>query len=311
MANTQGGKHIRGLTVLDAGSILLGRALRTEEISDLSTLGWLVEILNGALCMWDAIMDGSSTRRSQPCWYRREGVGLMAINDAYYVESTIFHILKFNFHHHPAYVDLLELYIEAGRRVKLGQTADMLATNRHLTLRDFTVANYESIVKNKTAYYSTYLPLAVALLYTQLATPKNLAETYKVSMLLGICFQVQDAFLDVYGDSRLTGKVGTDIQENKCTWLIAEVLQRCNSDQRSVLDISYGRPEEEHVANVRAVFKQLDMPQVYQNWMRTYIDSIKSTISLADESEGLKRKIFTFMLSKLLADDRKQFPQGC
>ena len=35
----------------------------------------------------------------------------------------------------------------------------------------------------------------------------------------------------------MTGKVGTDIEENKCTWLIVQALARANDEQRAVLEV--------------------------------------------------------------------------
>lgn len=58
---------------------------------------------------------------------------------------------------------------------------------------------------------------------------------------MGHFFQVQDDYLDCYGDSEITGKIGRDIEEGKCTWLIVVALQRASPQQRLILDVSYER----------------------------------------------------------------------
>ena len=57
-------------------------------------------------------MDQSITRRGQPCWYRVDGVGNIAINDAFLLEGAIYHLLKKYFRGEPYYVHLLELFHE-------------------------------------------------------------------------------------------------------------------------------------------------------------------------------------------------------
>jgi geranylgeranyl pyrophosphate synthase len=61
-------------------------------------------------------MDASITRRGQPCWYRVEGVGLMAVNDALLLEGAIFQMLRKHFRKEPFYVDLVDLMHEVRQR---------------------------------------------------------------------------------------------------------------------------------------------------------------------------------------------------
>ena len=64
----------------------------------------------------DDIMDASITRRGQPCWYRNEGIGMIAINDSFMLESAIYYLLKKHFRQESYYVDLLDLFHEVSRR---------------------------------------------------------------------------------------------------------------------------------------------------------------------------------------------------
>ena len=57
-------------------------------------------------------MDSSITRRGQPCWYRNEEVGLIAINDAFILEAAIYWLLKKHFRADPSYINLIELFHE-------------------------------------------------------------------------------------------------------------------------------------------------------------------------------------------------------
>jgi farnesyl diphosphate synthase len=57
-------------------------------------------------------MDASITRRGQPCWYKVDGVGTIAINDSFMLEAAVFQLFKKYYRKDPYYVDLLELFLD-------------------------------------------------------------------------------------------------------------------------------------------------------------------------------------------------------
>ena len=76
-------------------------------------------------------------------------------------------------------------------------------TNRYL--RDIL-----AIVRYKTSVYSFYLPFAAGMLAA--GHEPNCPIMEEILMEMGFYFQVQDDFLDCFGDPSVTGKIGTDIQ---------------------------------------------------------------------------------------------------
>jgi farnesyl diphosphate synthase len=72
-------------------------------------------------------------------------------------------------------------------------------------------------------------------------------------MPMGERFQVQDDYLDLFGDPSVTGKTGTDIRDNKCSWLVNQALLLASPERHPILDESYGRKKCQCEMNVRHV----------------------------------------------------------
>ena len=54
-----------------------------------------------------------------------------------------------------------------------------------------------------------------------------------------IQYKIKDDFLDCFGDPEVIGKIGTDIEDNKCSWLIVQALSKANGEQRKRLDVIF------------------------------------------------------------------------
>ncbi|KAK0635207.1 isoprenoid synthase domain-containing protein [Bombardia bombarda] len=298
--NAVGGKCNRGMSVPDSVSVLLGRALSEEEYFQSASLGWMTELLQAYFLVSDDIMDSSITRRGKPCWYRQEGVGMVAINDAFLLEAAIYTLLKKFFRSHPCYVDLLELFHEVTYQTELGQLCDLLtAPEDTVNLDNFSIDKYSFIVIYKTAYYSFYLPVALALLQLNIATPKNLKTAEDILIPLGEYFQIQDDYLDNFGLPEHIGKIGTDIMDNKCSWLVNQALAIVTPEQRKILEENYGRKNKDNEAVIKKLYNDLNLEQRYHDYEEKRVGEIRTMIANIDESEGLKKEVFEEFLSKI------------
>ena len=66
----------------------------------------------------------------------------------------------------------------------------------------------------------------------------ELHENAKTILLeMGEFFQIQDDYLDCYGAPEVIGKIGTDIEDNKCGWLVVQALARVNPAQKQILEV--------------------------------------------------------------------------
>ena len=260
----------------------------------------MTEFLQAFFLVSDDIMDSSPTRRGQPCWYKVPGVEMVAINDAFMLESSIYILLKKYFKQHPAYVDLLELFHDITMKTEVGQLCDLItAPEDHVDLDNFSIEKFDYIVVHKTAFYSFYLPVTLALHYLNLATPLNLEQAREILIPTGEYFQAQDDYLDAYAPPEVLGKIGTDIQDNKCSWLINQALKRCSSQQRKVLDANYGRKDSQKEAEVKKIYQELELDKVYADWEEKTVVNIKKLIEGVDESQGLKKEVFEAFLNRI------------
>ncbi|KAL8998621.1 MAG: hypothetical protein Q9169_002372 [Polycauliona sp. 2 TL-2023] len=298
--NAMGGKCNRGMSVIDTTSILLQRPLSDSEFFHSATLGWLTELLQAFFLVSDDIMDSSQTRRGQPCWYKYPNVGMIAINDAFMLESSIYVLLRQHFNTHPSYAGLLELFHTVTFQTEMGQLCDLLtAPEDHVDLEQFSLKKHSFIVVYKTAYYSFYLPVALSLHYLSLATPENLKQAHDILIPLGEYFQIQDDYLDAYGAPEVIGKIGTDIQDNKCSWVINQALERASPEQRQILDECYGRKDGEMERRVKEVFAQMELEKVYRVYEEDAVGKIRGMIGEVDESGGLRKGVFESFLMKI------------
>lgn len=298
--NTVGGKANRGLSVIDTYRILLGREVTEQEYKQAAVLGWCIELLQGFFLVSDDIMDSSKTRRGQPCWYLAPKVGMIAINDAFMLEGAIYVLLKRYFKQEKYYVDLMELFHEVTFQTELGQLLDLTtAPEDDVDLDRFSLEKYWYIVRYKTAFYSFYLPVALAMHMAGINSEADLKQARDILLPLGEYFQVQDDYLDCYGDPNVIGKIGTDIQDNKCGWIVNTALKKASAEQRKVLDDNYGKKDAQAEARVKEVFHQLAIDKDYFAYEEEIVSKLKAEIAKVDESRGFKGETITVFLNKI------------
>ena len=163
----------------------------------------------------------------------------------------------------------------------------------------------------KTAYYSFYLPVALAMYMCGIPHAPGAADPYalaqRILVPLGEYFQVQDDFLDYAMPPELLGKVGTDIVDNKCSWCVNTALALAGPAQRALLDANYGRKDAAAEARVKALYEELGIREkyaVYEEGAYTRIMGLIETIPVegADVGAGevrLKREVFKAFLDKI------------
>ncbi|KAL9230030.1 hypothetical protein vseg_005427 [Gypsophila vaccaria] len=293
--NVPGGKLNRGLSVIDSYSLLKeGEELTDDEIFLASALGWCIEWLQAYFLVLDDIMDNSHTRRGQPCWYRVPKVGMIAANDGIILRNHIPRILKNHFRNKKYYVDLLDLFNEVEFQTASGQMIDLITTiEGEKDLSKYSLDLHRRIVQYKTAYYSFYLSVACALLMAGEKLEDHL-DVKDILVDMGIYFQVQDDYLDCFGDPQFIGKIGTDIEDFKCSWLVVKAFELCNDEQKTVLHENYGKQDPACVAKVKEVYHELNLQGVFEEYESQSYEKIIKSID-AHPSKAVQAVLKSFL----------------
>ncbi|XP_039306133.1 farnesyl pyrophosphate synthase-like [Solenopsis invicta] len=303
--NVSGTKKLHSLTLIYAYKSITSNKQQTQDnIYLVRILAWCLEMAISYMVMIDDIMDRSLFRRGQPCWYRHDDIGLMAINDGLLVESTVYYLIRKHFKGKECYDNLVETFQQAIFKTLMGQFLDMTSTFKKSNLDQFTTNRYHSIVKCKTENMAYLVPTILAMHFAGIKDPEMFKQAETVLLKMGYLYQVQDDYLGCFGNFEVFGKDSTDIEEGKCTWLVIQALQRVTPEQRKILKECYGVSDPEKIRRVKQLFIDLDLPNIYLKYEEETYNNLKAQIQQI--SCGLPHCFFLDLLRK--THHRKECP---
>ena len=264
--NVPFGKQFRGRTVVLTFLSTTPDA-SPEDVLRAHAVGWAVELLQACFLIADDIEDESSMRRGQPTWHSMKDVGHMAVNDVQQLHVSAYRLIDKFCRGHPSHLNLLMLMTETGRQATMGQCMDLMTMPPGAPSRPqfdlMKMKRLHTICVYKTASYTFCHPVRHGL-YLAGLNDKQLHEDIEALLRpLGVFFQIQDDFIDVFGNSKISGKVGTDIADGKSSWPIIRAFELCSPAQRAVLEENYGRKDDKCVAIVKGIFDDLGLEKDY------------------------------------------------
>ncbi|XP_053964587.1 farnesyl pyrophosphate synthase-like isoform X1 [Anastrepha ludens] len=287
--NVPSSKPMYGMVAVFAYKSLIEREqVRADKLKLAYYLGWCVELLHAAMNISDDMMDQSTTRRGQLCWYKLEEVGPTVINDVIMIEAGIYEILKRNFRQLECYDELVELFRDATLKVARGQLLEYLTAKNNVNT--FSVETFNTIVHYKTSCHTLYLPAACSL---HLAGIKDRLSFHQCNAILvelaHFCQSLND-FLDCFGNPDETGKIGTDIEGNKCSWLAVECMLRANPEQKAIMEACYGKKDPQKVERVKQLYLELNLPVAFEKYEEEACNWVKMLIQQA--SNGIPQGVY-------------------
>lgn len=260
-----GGKRIRPVLMLMAYN------LYRDEVSPAIMPALGVETYHNFTLMHDDLTDRADYRRGKPCVHKVWGDDAAIWSGDTMLLLAIQMVTKAG---EPRIVDLL---IETALQVNEGQQLDMEFEKRD----DVAESEYMEMIRLKT---SVLLACALKMGALLAGAPlSDQAALYRFGEQLGLAFQLQDDYLDVYGDPAVFGKaIGGDILCNKKTYMLINAQLLANKQQAQELDMWLNKENptrEEKVSAVTRLYDEIGVPQLVRNKINQYYQEAAQAIS--------------------------------
>ena len=95
--------------------------------------------------------------------------------------------------------------------------------------------------------------------------------------------------------------MGTDIRDNKCSWLINRALKDCTPAQRKTLESNYAKKDPKCEAKVKEVYKKLDIEAKFKAYEEEAYAEIVAKIA---NIRGMPTTIFSQLLARIYKRDK-------
>ncbi len=245
-----GGKRVRPLLCL------LACRLYSDNIATALPVARALEVFHNFTLLHDDLMDKSPIRRGQPTVYRKWNDNTAILSgDAMSIEA--YRSLE-GIENPQLLFKVLPFFNKMAIEICKGQQYDMDFEERE----HVSVAEYIEMIRLKTA---VLLGAAFRLGALSAGAYDSDAQILdEVGQALGLAFQIQDDYLDVYGDEKTFGKpIGGDIMNGKKTLMLLYTQAKLERDARAELDrlMQLGQEhKEERISGVRRLYDKAGTP---------------------------------------------------
>ena len=232
-----------------------------------------VEVFHNFSLVHDDIMDAAPLRRGNETVHEKWNINTAILSgDAMLILAYQY----FEQYEPTVFRDLAKLFGKTALEVCEGQQWDVDFETRD----DVTIPEYLKMIEYKTA---VLVAAAMKMGAIIAETSKiNASLIYEFGLNLGLAFQLQDDYLDAFGDASLFGKeAGGDIKQNKKTFLLIRALEMANAEQLITLNALLASDPADKVDQVLTIFKDCkvdawaeDLKQKYMQEALAHLESI-------------------------------------
>lgn len=282
-----GGKRVRPVLCL------LGNELFGEIHNDAWHVANAIELFHNFTLIHDDIMDAAPLRRGMPTMHAKYGqsTALLAGDVMFVVAYDYINKISINY-----LSAIIAIANKMAKEVCEGQQLDMDFEKREVVSFD----EYIHMINLKTSVLlGASLKMGAVI---NGAAEEDQAHLYEFGRKLGLAFQVQDDYLDAFGDPEKFGKqVGGDIMANKKTFLLIHALETISLSQKKKLNDLFSSKEENKVSEVLQVFKESKVDewamQLKEKYLLQAFEHLNS-ISVPQERKEPLKNLAHFLIER-------------
>lgn len=286
-----GGKRLRPVLTLMTCDLFNGNVNQAYD----AALG--IEIFHNFTLVHDDIMDRAPIRRGKETVHKKWDIntGILSGDAMMIVAYQCFE------NYEPiVFKKLLKLFSKTGLEVCEGQQLDIDFETRD----DVTIEEYLQMITFKTSVL-----VAAAMKMGAIIAEVDDVEgelIYDFGLNIGLAFQLQDDYLDTFGDEAQFGKqIGGDISENKKTFLYLKTMEVCGmKDKEELMALYKSTANNEHKINeVTQIFKNNNISEITIQEIESYTNKafeILNKLSISDEKKAVLKNFGSSLMKRTI-----------
>ena len=275
-----GGKRIRPTLML------LAYNLYKENPEDILMNACALETYHNYTLLHDDLMDNADMRRGHLTVHKKWNDNTAILSGDSMLVLAFQRMMQCDEKHLK---DILDLFTVTALEIGEGQQYDMEFETRN----DVKEEEYIEMIRLKTSVLLACALKIGAILAD--ASAEDAENLYKFGEQIGLAFQLQDDYLDVYGDSKVFGKeIGGDITSNKKTYMLINAFNMANAAQREELTRWVSARDfdrNEKVDAVTRLYNEIGIDQLAQDKIAYYFAQSKKYLDAVNVPEEKKEEL--------------------
>lgn len=275
-----GGKRIRPMLML------MSYALYKDDVESILPQAIGLETYHNYTLLHDDLMDNADVRRGMPTVHRKWDANTAILSGDSMLVLAYQRMQNCPADKLPA---VLDVFTTTALEIGEGQQYDMEFETRN----DVREEEYIEMIRLKT---SVLLACATKIGAIMADAPKEDVENlYRFGERMGLAFQLQDDFLDVYGDPKVFGKaIGGDITSNKKTSMLINAIGKAEGEDKATLMKWIDAKDfdrEEKVKAVTAIYTKLGIDSMAKAKMEEYYAEALEALAKVSVPEEKKAQL--------------------